>query len=92
MEKEAQLFEFTPEEVEILAEMEYERWVSEREADGWVCGDTRDVAAKIYKALHGKGLSVWMDETDIPDYASITESIINGVAHSKVLVAQRLPL
>jgi hypothetical protein len=40
-------YEFTPEEVEILAEMEHERWVSERGADEWVYGETRDVDAKI---------------------------------------------
>ena len=43
--------------------------------------------AKICKALHDKGLSVWMDETDISDYASITRSIVDGLARSRVLVA-----
>jgi len=47
VEEGAPLFEFTREEVEILAEMEHERLVSEREADGWVYGETRDVDAKI---------------------------------------------
>ena len=47
VEEGAALFEFTPEEVELLAEMEHERWVSEREADGWVYGETRDVDEKI---------------------------------------------
>ena len=47
VEEEALSFEFTPEEVEILAEMEHERWVLERGADGWVYGETRDVDAKI---------------------------------------------
>jgi len=40
-------YEFTPEEVEILAEMEHERWVLERGADGRVGDETRDVDAKI---------------------------------------------
>jgi len=43
--------------------------------------------AKICKALRAKGLNVWIDQSDIQDYASITRSIIEGVAHSKVLVA-----
>jgi len=43
--------------------------------------------AKICKALHDKGLNVWMDETKIPDYASITRSIVDGLARSRVLVA-----
>jgi len=43
--------------------------------------------AKIYKALHDKGLSVWMDETDIPDYESITRFIVDGVGRSRVLLA-----
>ena len=47
VEEGAPLFEFTPEEVEILAEMEHERWVLEREADGWLYGETRNVDTKI---------------------------------------------
>lgn len=43
--------------------------------------------AKICKALRDKGLNVWMDETDIPDYASITRSIVDGLARSRVLLA-----
>jgi len=31
----AELFEFTPEEVELMAEMEHERWVSDRRRIGW---------------------------------------------------------
>lgn len=31
----AELFEFTPEEVELMAEMEHERWRAERERAGW---------------------------------------------------------
>jgi hypothetical protein len=36
---------FTPEEIEILSEMEHERWVAERVANGWTEGP-RDVDAK----------------------------------------------
>jgi hypothetical protein len=38
--------EFTPEEVEVMAEIEHERWVSERLLDGWVYGE-RDVEKRI---------------------------------------------
>jgi hypothetical protein len=31
----AELFEFTPEEIEILAQMEHERWLNERRREGW---------------------------------------------------------
>jgi hypothetical protein len=41
------IFKFTPEEVEILAEMEHERWVSERLLDGWMYGEERNVKKKI---------------------------------------------
>ena len=40
-------FAFTDEEVELLAEMEHERWVEERRAAGWVSGPERDVERKI---------------------------------------------
>jgi len=41
----------------------------------------------ILEALQAKELNVWIDQSEIQDYASITRSIIEGVAHSKVLVA-----
>jgi len=47
----------------------------------------REEVAKICKALHDKGLNVWIDETDVSDYASITRSIVDGLARSKVLLA-----
>lgn len=47
VEKPAQRFEFTAEQVEILAEIEHERWMKEREKEGWVLGSTRDVDKKI---------------------------------------------
>jgi hypothetical protein len=40
-------FEFTPAEIEILAEMEHDRWVSERLFDGWVYGEKREIDKKI---------------------------------------------
>ena len=43
--------------------------------------------AKICKALRARELNVWMDETDIPDYTSITRSIVDGLARSRVLLA-----
>ncbi len=41
----------------------------------------------LAEALRQSGIRVWMDESDIPDFASITRSIIEGLACSKVLVA-----
>ncbi|MDQ4068190.1 MAG: RyR domain-containing protein, partial [Actinomycetota bacterium] len=35
-------FRFTPDEVERLAELEHERWRSEKEAEGWTWGPARD--------------------------------------------------
>jgi hypothetical protein len=47
VEKPEELFEFTAEQVEILAEMEHERWVAERLKDGWMLGNPRDLDKKI---------------------------------------------
>jgi hypothetical protein len=38
---------FTPEEIEIMAEMEHDRWVAERRTAGWVYGPARDVEHRI---------------------------------------------
>lgn len=40
-------FEFSSEEIELLAEMEHERWVTERKLDGWSYGEIKDVDNKI---------------------------------------------
>ena len=42
---------------------------------------------QICEALRARELTVWMDESDIPDYASITRSIVDGLARSRVLLA-----
>ncbi|MEZ5142233.1 MAG: RyR domain-containing protein [Acidimicrobiales bacterium] len=39
-------FAFTAAELELLAEVEHQRWVLERRAQGWVAGEVRDVAAR----------------------------------------------
>ena len=57
--KEPALFEFTPQEIEILAENEHERWVSERQLDGWVLGEKKDVEKKISPYLIS-----WSDLTE----------------------------
>jgi len=44
---EAELFEFTQEEVELLAEKEHERWVKERLDDGWKPGPVKIVENKV---------------------------------------------
>ncbi len=40
------VIEFTPEEIEQLAELEHHRWEAERMADGWTLGPVKDTAAK----------------------------------------------
>jgi hypothetical protein len=44
-------FQFTPEEIELLAEMEHKRWMAERLEQGWKPGATRDDAKKIHPYL-----------------------------------------
>jgi hypothetical protein len=44
-------FRFTATEVEELAELEHERWMSERIAQGWTYGDKRDNERKIHPLL-----------------------------------------
>jgi hypothetical protein len=46
MDWDAPLFEFSPEEVEMLAEMEHERYVKERLRQGWKRGTTRNLRKK----------------------------------------------
>lgn len=41
----------------------------------------------IKDALEAEGLHVWFDTNDIQDYESITRSIVEGVANSRVLLA-----
>jgi hypothetical protein len=47
VDREPIIFDFTSDEVKILAEIEHERWVSERLLNGWVYGKKRDVKKKI---------------------------------------------
>jgi len=39
--------DFTTAEIELMAEMEHERWNEERLADGWTLGPEKDVSKKI---------------------------------------------
>jgi RyR domain/TrkA-N domain len=48
---EASDFSFTPEEVEGLAELEHNRWMNERLAQGWSYGPERDNRRKIHPDL-----------------------------------------
>lgn len=45
-DKGEKLFEFTPEEIEKMAEMEHGRWVEERLRDGWKPGAVKDTEKK----------------------------------------------
>jgi hypothetical protein len=44
-------FQFKPPEVEIMAEMEHERWVKERRREGWTYGEERDDNRKVHPSL-----------------------------------------
>jgi len=48
--------------------------------------DAREINL-ILEALRARGLNVWIDHSEIRDYASITRSITEGLAHSRVLMA-----
>jgi len=47
----AELFRFTPEEVEMLARMEHQRWWDERIAAGWRYGTPRDDTRKMHPSM-----------------------------------------
>ncbi len=47
----APLFEFSPKEIELLAEMEHKRWVEEKLHKGWKYRPTRDDKAKTHPCL-----------------------------------------
>jgi hypothetical protein len=44
-------FRFTSQEIELLAQMEHERWVRDRISQGWKFGEVRDPAHKIHPDL-----------------------------------------
>jgi hypothetical protein len=46
-----QPFEFTKEEIETMAELEHDRWVTERHLDGWSYDKVRDVSRKTNPSL-----------------------------------------
>jgi hypothetical protein len=46
-------FVFAEPEVELLSELEHERWVAERRSDGWTAGSERDVDRKVTPYLVG---------------------------------------
>jgi hypothetical protein len=50
---------FTAEEIEIMAELEHERWCQERMAEGWSAGPTRDDERKVTPYL--------VDWDELPD-------------------------
>jgi TrkA-N domain/RyR domain len=69
---------FDPGEVELLAEMEHQRWVDERTAAGWHLGDPADVERKVSPYLLGWGelpeqVREWNREAvrEIPDLVAL---------------------
>lgn len=59
---------------------EYDLFISYHRAD-------KEKVMPIYRALRDEGLRVWIDETDVSDYTSITRSIVDGLSRSKALLA-----
>jgi len=59
---------------------EYDLFISYPRAD-------QEKVMPIYRALQNEELKVWIDETDVSDYTSITRSIIDGLSRSKALLA-----
>ncbi len=57
----APAFIFKDQEVELLAEMEHQRWMREKIADGWTYGEPRDNERKIHP--------------DLKDWADLTEEV-----------------
>ena len=47
----------------------------------------KDEVMPICRALRAAGLDVWIDKTEVKDGASITRSLVEGLARSKVLLA-----
>jgi hypothetical protein len=66
------VFEFTPQEVETMAEMEHERWNSDRFLDGWVYGE-KDVEKKTTPYL-----VPWNNLTD--DVKELDRQAIRGLS------------
>jgi len=44
-------FTFNEDEIEMMAEMEHERWCDQKKAQGWVYGETRDERLKLHPSL-----------------------------------------
>jgi tetratricopeptide (TPR) repeat protein len=59
---------------------EYDLFISYHRAD-------KEKVMPVYRALRNEGLRVWIDETDVSDYTSITRSIVDGLSRSKALLA-----
>ena len=80
-------FEFTHEEVELLAEMEHGRWNAARLADGWVWGETKDVDRKISPYL-----VPWaMLPEDIREYDRQAVESVPDLLASQRLGIRRIP-
>jgi len=52
-------FSFTDPEIELMAQMEHERWVQDCGREGWTYGEERDDIRKVHPSL--------LDWTDLPE-------------------------
>ena len=72
------VFHFTHNEIEILAEMEHNRWAKERYLDGWQYGKEKDVLKKISPHLVSwPGLPESIKEYDRNTVRKIPELLAN---------------
>ena len=74
---------FTTEEIDQLSQMEHDRWVQERQAQGWTYGPVRDNARKIHPDL-----ILWADLTE--DAKEKDRVMVRNIPHALGRVGLRV--
>lgn len=80
-------FSFTSQEIELLAQMEHERWSRERISQGWKYGETLDREHKIHPDL--RDWSYLTDNSKEKDRAAVRE--LPATLHDAGFQIRRLP-
>ncbi|MGH3270540.1 MAG: RyR domain-containing protein [Trebonia sp.] len=80
-------FSFTGQEIELLAQMEHERWMRERISQGWKYGDIRDPEHKVHPDL--RDWSYLSDLAKQKDRDAISK--LPGILHDAGFQIRRLP-
>jgi hypothetical protein len=84
----APVFSFTDQEVELLAQMEHQRWMKEKLADGWKYGEPRDNQRKLHPDLKD-----WSDlSEEVRDLDRDAVRDLPGVLREAGFLILRLPL